>query len=247
MAGWWAVISVILVSSVSLAGLASFYLDEKRLNSYLHFLVSLSVGAMFGDAFIHLLPEAFAHASSPMETPSYLLAGLFLFFLMEKFLRWRHQHIPHCDSCVEPLGYANLVADGVHNFIDGLLIGAAYLISIPIGIATSLAVLMHEIPQEISDFAVLLHAGFSRSRALLLNGFCALLSVVGVLVALAAGGRVNALAQAMLPITAGGFIYIAGCDLVPELHRQNGVRQSLLQCLGITLGTGVMLLLRQLR
>ena len=240
---FYALVSVLIISAVSLVGLLMLCVDEARLREWVLFLVSLSVGAMFGDAFIHLLPEAFARTQSPLATSFYVLMGLFLFFVLEKFLRWRHQHLPLDEDCVQPLGYANLVADGIHNFVDGILIGAGFLVSIPIGVATALAVLLHEIPQEISDFGVLLHAGFSRSQAIALNFLSATLAILGAVIALVAGTRVTHLSEVMLPLAAGGFVYIAGCDLVPELHRESEVADTLSQLVGIGIGVGLMFLL----
>jgi zinc and cadmium transporter len=137
----------------------------------------------------------------------------------------------------------NLVADGVHNLIDGMLIGASYLASLPLGFATTAAVVLHEIPQEIGDFGVLLHSGFSKRRALLFNFCSASLAIVGALIALLVGTRIEGFTQWMLPLTAGGFIYIAGSDLLPELHKELELLRSALQLAAMGTGVGLMLLL----
>ena len=239
----YTLVSVLGVSAASLVGLVMLSVDERRLKTWIVFLVSLSVGAMFGDVFIHLLPEAFARTGPTITTSLYVLAGLFLFFILDKVLWWRHEHLPRFDTSIQPVGYASLIGDGLHNFLDGMVIGAAYMVSVPVGVGTTLAVLLHEIPQEMSDFGILLHAGFSRRRAIVLNGVSGLLAVAGAVLALVVGHRVQALSDVMLPLTAGGFVYIAGCDLLPELHQERELSKSLLQLAAISLGVGVMLLL----
>ena len=140
----------------------------------------------------------------------------------------------------------NLVADGLHNLIDGLLIGSSYLVSLPVGLATTIAVLLHEIPQEIGDFGVLLHAGFPAGLALWLNFLSGTLAILGAVAALTIGGMVTTMPTVILPLTAGGFIYIAGSDLVPELHREREPVKSLVQLVAIGVGVGLMLLLKLL-
>lgn len=239
----YATASVLLVSLVSLIGIATLLLSEKRLNQAIFVLVGLAVGGLFGDAFIHLLPEAFANSSAPLQTSMYALAGIFTFFILEKFLRWRHEHHVADGKPIHPVGYMNLVADGVHNLIDGMLIGASYLVSVPVGFATTLAVILHEIPQEIGDFGVLLHAGFSKRRALLFNFLSASLAIVGAMISLVAGANIRGFTGLMLPFTAGGFIYIAGSDLLPELHKELEPFRSAVQLIAMGIGVGLMLLL----
>lgn len=244
--GWvWgcALASVTVVSLTSLIGLVAISSNRAGVQRAVFVMVSLAVGAMFGDAFIHLLPQAFRAAEAPLPVSIAVLGGLLLFFLLEKFLLWRHEHIPHDDDCIHPVGYVSLVADGLHNFIDGLLIGSSYLVSLPVGLGTTLAVLLHEIPQEIGDFGVLLHAGFRPARAVWFNLLSASLAVVGTLTALLLGQALSALPAVVLPMTAGGFIYLAGSDLVPELHKERQLGKSVIQMLAIGLGVGLMLLL----
>ena len=238
--------SVLAVSLISLVGIVTIALSERRLQQLIFLMVSLAVGAMFGDTFIHLLPNAFQAPDAVPRVPLMILAGLLAFFLLEKFLLWRHEHIPHYGNCIQPVGYVNIVAEGFHNFIDGLLIGSSYLVSIPVGIGTTLAVCLHEIPQEMGDFGVLRHAGFSTAGALGMNFLSASLAIVGAVIALVVGGRITGLPTALVPFTAGGFIYIAGSDLVPELHKEREPIKSLFQMLAIGVGVGVMLLLTAL-
>jgi zinc and cadmium transporter len=239
----YALISVVLISLISLVGILWFIFGDKRLKKTLLYLVSFSVGALIGDAFLHLLPEAYEIIGSGTLTGILVIFGFMIFFTLEKLIHWRHCHIPTSERHPHPLAYMNLIGDALHNFIDGLLIGASYLVSIPIGISTTIAVALHEIPQEIGDFGILLHAGFSKEKALLTNFLSAAVAIVGTLVALLVGSQIEAFAVYLLPITAGGFIYIAGSDLIPELHKNTCNSRSWLQFLGVVLGIVVMVLL----
>ena len=218
--------SVFLVSLVSLIGLFTFSLKDEALKKILLFLVSFSAGALFGDAFIHLLPEAVEDIGLSLGVSLSLLCGIISFFILEKFIHWRHCHIPASAQHPHPLAFMNLVGDGVHNFIDGLVIGASYLASVQVGIATTLAVVLHEIPQEIGDFGVLLQAGLSKKKALFFNFLSALTAVLGTAIALMMGGS-ERIIPILLPFAAGGFVYIAGSDLIPELHKEPSLKKSL--------------------
>ncbi|HSB11165.1 MAG TPA: ZIP family metal transporter [Blastocatellia bacterium] len=240
----YAIASVTLVSLVSLIGVVTISVSEERLRSTLFVLVSLAAGAMFGDTFIHLLPESFQRPGETLLPSTSVLAGILAFFVLEKFLLWRHQHTLESNDQVRPLGYLNLIADGVHNLIDGMMIGASYLVSLPIGIATTLAVIFHEIPQEIGDFGILLHAGFTKRRALFFNFLSAALALLGTAVAMLLGSNWESFSAVMLPFTAGGFIYIAGSDLLPELQKELAPTKSIVQFGALAAGIGLMLLLR---
>lgn len=240
---FYTITSVFVVSLVSLIGVFTLSVKKEKIKEISVLLVSFAAGALFGDAFIHLLPEAYEELGMNVSTSLYVLLGLLLFFILEKFLRWRHCHIPASKDHLHPLATMNLVGDAVHNFIDGLLIGATYMVSIPIGIATTLAVIFHEIPQEIGDFGVLIHGGLSVKKALLFNFFSAVIAVLGAVISLLVGPRVEGYALTLLPITAGGFIYIAGSDLIPELKRDCEATTSLQQLLAIILGITTMALL----
>jgi zinc and cadmium transporter len=239
----YAIVSVVVVSLLSLVGVACISISEQRLKRIIFTMVSLAVGAMFGDAFIHLLPESFENPRSKVETSLYVLAGIFAFFILEKFLLWRHQHTLESDSHIHHVGYMNLIADGLHNLIDGMIIGASYLISTPVGIATTMAVVFHEIPHELGNFFVLLHAGFTKTKALFWNFLSATFAILGAIISLAVGSSVASFSAAMLPLAAGGFIYIAGSDLIPELHKDASPSRSAVQLMAMATGVGVMLLL----
>jgi zinc and cadmium transporter len=244
--------SVIIVSLISLIGVFALSLNQKFLNKSVFLLVSLAVGALFGDAIIHLIPEAFEGIANPASASLLILSGILTFLVLEKFLRWRHAHGHECDTqeCqhgiaaqdikTKPVGSLIVASDSVHNLVDGIIIGVSYLISIEIGIATTLAIILHEIPQEISDFALLLHAGFSKVKALLLNFFSSLFAVVGVGIAFMFGSNSETFVPAIIAFAAGGFLYIAGSDLVPELHKTSDLKKSFQQFIAIILGIAIM-------
>ena len=235
--------SVLIVSLISFVGLLTLTIKADKLKKILLYMVSFSAGALFGDAFIHLLPEAVEEIGFGLNISIYVLLGIGFFFIIEKFIHWRHCHIPNSKEHVHPFAMMNLFGDGVHNFIDGLIIAASYLVSIPVGIATTLAVILHEIPSEIGDFGVLLHGGFSKGKALFYNFVTALAAVLGAIVSLSISSYVENITVFLIPFAAGGFIYIAGSDLIPELHKEVKVKKSLLQFIAIVLGVLVMLLL----
>ncbi len=240
--------SVVIISVISLIGVSTLSLRAERLRGVLFVFVALAVGALLGDAFFHLLPEAFEYTQNMAVTSFLVLIGLLAFFWLEKLLHWHHGHhgdiseIEHEDGKVKPLGKLILFSDGLHNFLDGLIIGASYLISIEVGIATAIAVVLHEIPQEIGDFGVLLHAGYSKHKAVFYNFIFALTAVAGVLVLILAGESAKHLIPWIIPFAAGAFIYIATADLVPELHKQRGSNTAL-EFVAIFFGVGAMYLL----
>ncbi|MFN4181247.1 MAG: ZIP family metal transporter [Candidatus Paceibacteria bacterium] len=239
----YALLSTIAVSLVSLAGLFSLSSKEGFIKKYIYIFVSLAAGALLGDVFIHLLPESFESIENGTLIGILVLGGFFVFFLVEKFLHWHHHENDAHAAHVHPVGKLVLFSDSVHNFIDGVVIGVSFMVSVPVGIATTIAVILHEVPQEIGDFAVLLHAGYSRARALWLNFISALAAVLGTLVAFLIGQNSEIFIMYVLPFAAGGFIYIAGSDLIPELQKTKVFKQSLAQFSAIILGILLMLAL----
>lgn len=241
MAWLYTIASVLIISLASFIGVLFISFREETLKKILLILVSFSAGALFGGAFLHLIPEALEHAKNEQQVFFFVLSGIIAFFILEKLLCWRHCHIPTSDSHPHPIAYMNLIGDGFHNFIDGAIIAASYLVSIPLGIATSIAVIAHEIPQEIGDFGVLVHGGFSRGKALMMNFLSALTAVLGALLVLLLSMKVETMTAFLVPFTAGGFIYIAGSDLIPELKKETGPFRTLLQLAAILCGIGLML------
>jgi zinc and cadmium transporter len=168
-------------------------------------------------------------------------------FIIEKFLHWHHCHqVSDSHTNIQPYAIMNLIGDGVHNIIDGLIIGASYLVSIPIGIATTIAVVLHEIPQEIGDFGVLIYGGLSRGRALMLNFLTALTAILGAVVSLVAASSIEGATTFLVPLAAGQFIYIAVADLIPEIHKETDWKKSLIQLALFVLGVVVMVALLSL-
>jgi zinc and cadmium transporter len=232
--------AVIVVSLVSFVGVFAISIKEEILRKYLGIFISLAIGALLGDAFIHIIPEAFENSVNTSSTSFLIICGLLLFFILEKFLHWHHHGEDKDADSIHPVGKLILFSDGVHNFIDGILIGASFMVSVPIGIATTVAVILHEIPQEIGDFAVLIHAGYSKKKALWFNFLSALLAVLGLSFVFILGEVAEVSTAWLMPITAGGFIYIAMTDLVPELHKHKGGMQGIFQIITVVIGAGVM-------
>jgi len=250
----YALASVALISLISLVGAVTLALDPKRLERMLFLLVSLAVGALLGAAVIHLIPSAYEALDGDGTTVGLLvLAGVLAFFVLEKFLHWRHDHSLPVEAAevsragreppVRPFAIMNLVGDAAHNFLDGMVIAAAYLISIPAGLVATMAVALHELPQEMGAFGVLVAGGFRPRRALLFNFLISLTGLMGAIVSLALGTLFEGYAAYLLPITAGTFIYVAGSDLIPELHHHHShtAVKSAWQLVLIVLGVLLML------
>ncbi|MBS3089957.1 ZIP family metal transporter [Candidatus Pacearchaeota archaeon] len=232
--------SVLVISLLSFVGVLTFAVRVSRLKTILIYLISFSAGALFGDAFLHLLPEAIGDGGIALSTSFGILGGIVIFFVLEKIIHWQHCHMPITTSHVHSFAYMNIIGDGLHNFIDGVIIAASYLVNVQAGIATTLAVALHEIPQEIGDFGVLLHGGFSKTKALILNFVSALAAIVGAIITLWVSSFAEQLVAYLVPVAVGGFIYIAGSDLIPELHKENTFIRSVLQVIAFLIGILVM-------
>ena len=235
-------ISVLIVSFISVIGIFTLTLGQKKLQNILIYLVSFSAGTLFGDAFIHLLPESAEKMGFGLEISLLVLLGIIIFFIVEKFVHWHHCHDVSTKKHIHPFAYTNLIGDALHNFIDGIIIAASYFVSVPVGVATTIAVIIHEIPQEIGDFGVLLHTGLSKSKALFLNFIVGIVAVLGAFFAIIVRSKIESFSALLIPFAAGGFIYIAGSDLIPELHKEVKISRSLIQLLTFILGIGVMVL-----
>ncbi|GAB4545075.1 MAG: hypothetical protein Fur0020_14240 [Thermodesulfovibrionia bacterium] len=233
-------IAVLSVTLISLVGIFFIGLKDNTLEGFIESFVSFAVGGLLGGAFFHLLPESISVTGS--STFLYVLLGIIAFFLIENFLHWRHCHKGECD--VHTFTYLNLIGDGVHNFIDGMVISAAFVSDIRLGIATTFAVVAHEVPQEIGDFGILIYGGFSKKKALLYNFFSALVSVAGAIISYISFRHILWLKDILIPFTAGGFIYVALVDLIPELHKERIPRRLITHTLISLLGLGVMWWLR---
>ncbi|MBI2639237.1 ZIP family metal transporter [Candidatus Peregrinibacteria bacterium] len=235
--------SVIVVSLISFIGLLGFQAENDRMRPFLLVLVSFSAGALLGDVFIHLLPEAVEEKGLTLPLSLWILGSILVFFVLEKFIHWHHCHLPEAHQHMKPLAFMNLVGDGLHNFIDGAMIAGSYLISLPLGFATTIAVALHEIPQEIGDFGVLIHAGLQKSKVVFLNFISALTAILGAVIVLGLGVSSASVTGILTPFTVGGFLYIAGTDLIPELHKETNPVSSLIQLISFIGGIAVMLAL----
>ncbi|MCA9485878.1 MAG: ZIP family metal transporter [Nanoarchaeota archaeon] len=240
----YTLVSVFLVSLISLIGIITLSLKTQKLNKILLYLIALSAGTLIGGAFLHLLPEL-AEDGFTLSISFYILSGILIFFVLEKVIHWNHCHTHLVDKKhIHPFAYTNLIGDALHNFLDGIIIAASYLISIPAGIATTLAVILHEIPQEVGDFGVLIQGGFTKSKALAMNFLSALTAFLGAILTLTLTSWVTNIELPLTAIAAGGFIYIALSDLIPEIHKHSHkISKSLLQLLVFLIGIGLMALL----
>lgn len=237
-------LSVLITSLISLIGVITLGISNRKLSKILIYLISFSAGALLADVFFHLLPHLIEEQGSfSIKISSYIFVGIIMSLILEKIIHWRHCHLPVNKKHIHHVSLMSLIGDAIHNFIDGIIIGLSYFLSIPIGIATTIAVILHEIPQEIADYGVLVYGGFSKKKALLMNMLTATTSFIGLAFALIIGSRMESLIDVLIPIAAGNFIYIACSDLIPELHKQNETKQSLAQILAFILGAMILLLM----
>jgi len=234
--------AVIFISLLSLLGAAVMVIKQRFIKKILILMVSFAAGAMLGDVFLHMIPELAHEGALNLTASIWILAGIVIFFILEKIIHWRHCHLTACKDHPHPLAFMNLVGDAVHNFIDGVLIAGSFMLSVPVGIATTIAVILHEIPQEMGDFGVLLHSGMKPRKALMFNFLSALTAVLGALIVLFIGSTLD-VTGVIIPITIGGFLYIANADLIPELHKETKISQSILQLITFLIGAGIMFLL----
>ncbi|OZC02247.1 ZIP family metal transporter [Rubricoccus marinus] len=252
--------SVFIVSLTSLAGAITLSLGPKRLQKLLFLLVAFAVGAMLGGALLHLIPESYERLGGGPRTGLLVLAGVMAFFVLEKFLHWQHQHgapeaiegatghsHDHGHSHGDPLATMSIVGTVAHHLIDGAVVAAAYGVSIEAGLVTTLAVMAHEVPQQIGMFGILVYAGLKPRRALLYNFLAGLATIPGALLVLLMAGETSgdALYTWLLPVTAGSFLYVAGSDLIPELNRRHSypATKAVGQLAMMLLGIGLMAVL----
>jgi zinc and cadmium transporter len=244
----WIIVFTALGGVLSVLAAGAFLLLPERARArMLSPMVSFAIGALLGAAFLAILPHAFEVPGVDAHSVTLtVLCGILVFFLLEKMVIWRHCHTEDCEAHVPDMdkvrnaatGNLILIGDGIHNMVDGVLIAAAFLTDVHLGVVTSIAVIAHEIPQELGDFAVLLHSGFSRGKALLYNILTSLTTVIGGVVAYFSLSLANAVVPYVLAIAASSFIYIAVADLIPGLHKRTEfsatVQQIVLIALGVT-------------
>jgi len=213
---WWILASGTLMTAIALVGSVTLLLDEDTLERLLMPLVSFAAGSLLGGAFFHMLPAALGRSPSDAAVFAWTLAGFVAFFALEQFLHWHHCHRA-ATGCKQPLTYLILLGDGLHNFLGGMGVAGVFLIDIRLGIAAWLAAAAHEVPQELGDFAVLVHGGWSKTNALLLNLASGATFLIGGVATYLASEHIEV--AFLVPFAAGNFIYIGASDLVPEVHR----------------------------
>lgn len=246
---FYILISTFLISFIAFIGVFTLFLKEKLLDRILLILVAFSAGALIGGAFLHLIPEAIENVgleeNSLLKIFLYLIFGFCIFFILEQFIRWHHHHATQHPE-IASFSYLILISDGIHNFIDGLIIAASFVVAFPMGVATALAVALHEIPQEIGDYGVLVYGGFKRIKALFLNFLSAISVIFGGIVGFLLSEKIGQSIVFLLPFAAGNFIYIAASDLIPEIKHKESFKRSIIYFLVFLLGIVLMLLIKLL-
>ncbi|MEO0275810.1 MAG: ZIP family metal transporter [candidate division WOR-3 bacterium] len=236
----WIIGSTLVVSFIALIGIIFIFLKKETFDKLLFILVSLAGGALIGGAFLHLLPHSLEHLN-PLTTSWIFILGFVSFFLLERILRWRHCHEKDCK--IHPVTYLSLIGDSIHNFIDGVVIAASFLINIPFGIITTLVVMAHEIPQEIGDYSILIFGGMDRVKALFYNFISALTAFLGGLFGYFLFKGTEYI-HYIMPFAAGNFFYISSSDLIPELHKEVDIKKSLNSFIFFILGIFIMQLIK---
>jgi zinc and cadmium transporter len=233
----------ILMSVIALVGGLTLFIKEKTFKKLILPFVALSAGSLIGGAIFHMLPEAVENMGNSTMVYIWLAIGFVSFFILEQFLHWHHCH-SISEHKKEPLTYLILVADGTHNFIGGLAVGASFIIDIRLGIATWIAAALHEVPQELGDFGVLVHGGWKKSHALMYNFFSALTFLLGGLIVYVISPEIDT--AFLVPFAAGNFIYIAAADLIPQIKHSDKIRENLIHFIWFAIGLAVLLIPRLL-
>jgi len=237
------IFATVLISSGSFIGVLTLALSQNFLSKILMSLVSLSAGTMLAAAMLHLLPESVEALGDTLPFQLTLLSFIG-FFILERFLHWRHCHDKdHLTK--HTMGTMNLIADAIHNFLDGVLIAASFSTGGGLGIIATLAIALHEIPQEIGDFGVLLHSGFTKRKALLYNVLVSLTAIAGGILGYIASHTMTQFASYLIPVAAGGFIYISASDLIPELKNETSTKRTALMIATFLLGVIIMMLVKE--
>jgi zinc and cadmium transporter len=236
---WWIVVSGFAMSAIALTGSLTLLLSPSVLRRILLPLVAFAAGALLGGAIFHMLPSAVAAVGEPFTVYVLFTAGFFAFYLVEQYLHWHHCH--RGGACERPpVGTLVLVADGLHNLIGGLAVGASFLLGTSVGVSAWMAAAAHEVPQELGDFGILVHSGWGPSRALFFNVVSALTFPLGALIAYAAAGTLEV--SYLVPFAAGNFVYIGATDLIPQITASEDWRDKLIHTVALALGLGLLLM-----
>jgi zinc and cadmium transporter len=237
----WIILFGLLMSCIALVGSVTLVFKQQTLERILLPLVAFAAGSLIGGALFHMMPAAVEEMENALALYVWLVAGFILFLALEQFLNWHHSH-SQAPSEREPLTYLILIADAVHNFVGGLFVGASFLIEVRLGVIAWLAAAAHEVPQELGDFGVLIHGGWSKWNALTYNFVSALTFLVGGLVAYFASARIDVVF--LIPFAAGNFLYIAAADLIPEIKKSHDFKTNALHFVTFVLGVSLLLALR---
>ena len=244
MTSWYALLSVVFVSLLSLLGAMFITMGRKTLEQIITYTLAMSSGVLFGSTFFELLPEGVELFAEGVFF--WTLIGFVSFFCLEKIIQWHHHVEGTHDHKEKPLAYLTLLGDGIHNFADGAVIAASYLVSVPLGVTTTIAIVAHEIPHELSDFLILLHGGFSTKRALIFNFLSATTAIVGTILVLVVTAQFADLERYLVPFAAGNFLYIAASDLIPELLTKRHGRTSVIKVVMLIVGVSIVPLVSSL-
>jgi len=238
---FWFLLSGVFMVAVAGVGAVAFLLDERRLRQLLLPLVAFAAGTLLGGAFFHMLPAAWAARGDTAAVPLAAVGGFTVFFVLEQLLHWHHGHTAEPGD-PRPLGTLILLGDGIHNLVGGLAIASAFLVDVRLGAATWLAAVVHELPQELGDFGILVHSGWSRRRALVANMASALPFPLGGALVFAISEQIDV--TLLLPFAAGTFVYLAASDLVPEVNKHRGLRQNLVHLAAFVAGLALLFAVR---
>ena len=238
---WWIFLAGALMSAIAVVGSVTLLLKEATLKRIIMPLVAFAAGSLLGGAFFHMIPAALEQAPADPTVFLWALVGFALFFALEQFFHWHHCHRASSD-CKEPLTYLILLGDGLHNFLGGLGVGGVFLIDLKLGITAWLAAAAHEVPQELGDFGVLIHGGWDRGRALLLNLISGLTFLLGSMLAYAASAQIDV--GFLVPFAAGNFIYIAASDLVPEVNKHRDTSANVIHFVSFVAGIALLWTIR---
>ncbi|MDD5501879.1 MAG: ZIP family metal transporter [Candidatus Thermoplasmatota archaeon] len=231
----WILGATILDGLMAFAGAVTLKMSEKTLNKIVMILVAFAAGSMLAGALFHLIPEAMEKIDKPLTISALILAGFLIFFIVERYLHWHHCHDPDCKT--HPVTTLVIFGDSIHNLIDGVVIAASFMISIPFGIVTTAVILGHELPQELGNFGILVYGGYSKQKALAYNAMAQFTCVIGGVLGYALSYYTQQASAYLLPFAAGGFLYIAASDLIPEMHKEPDLKKVMINfavfCVGL--------------
>ncbi|TWU39909.1 zinc transporter ZupT [Novipirellula aureliae] len=229
------------MSVISLVGTVTLVIKKETLDKLLLPLVAFAAGSLIGGAVLHMIPEAVDKMHNSLAIYLWLLAGFMLFLALEQFLHWHHTHNATADD-TPPLTYLILIADAIHNLIGGMFVAASFMVDVRLGITAWLVAAAHEVPQELGDFGVLVHGGWTTTKALIFNFFCSATFLAGGILAYAVSDQINVVF--LVPFAAGNFLYIGAADLIPEIKHHHSIKTNVLHFAAFSLGIGLLLAVR---